>query len=192
MKIIGTCRLWGIDDLGCWQLVATQRNTLMATFGQAACRLFGFGDSSYRISKMYVEYENVASPSDPVTPPSYTNMDTRSYYDNLTAPRDYLRVDTLSNPSISIKSGYETLFPAGEGNVLTFYAQTAGSVGMNGLTFSDSVNSKVFGMALVAAPENADKTKDVIVTRAYFATGDQKLKAASGQVGITWDLEFVP
>jgi hypothetical protein len=191
--IKGRYTLWEISEAGLWTPLFSRENTLMATFGWAACRLFGFGDTDYRISRVYIEYENVTLPADPVTPPSYDANDSRSYYDNLSSPRDYLRVPVIGNPDVQIASGYEGLFTEGvDGNKLVFFAQTAGTSGENGVAFSNAVNSKVFGLALVAAPVDSDKTQDVIITRGYYATADQKVKDASAQIGVTWELDFKP
>lgn len=191
--IVGRYTLWDINEAGIWTPLFSNENTLMATFGWAACRLFGFGDTDYRISHVYVEYENVALPTDPVTVPTYDADDGRGYYDNLVSPRDYLRVPLIGSPAVQIASGYEGLFTDGvDGNKLVFFAQTIGTSGENGLAFSNAVNSKVFGLALVSVPDTADKTKDVIITRGYYSTANQKLKEASAQIGVTWELTFKP
>ena len=191
--ITGRYTLWDISKAGIWTPLFSKENTLMVTFGWAACRLFGYGDTDYRISHVYIEYENVTLPTDPVTPPTYDANDTRLYYDNLVSPRDYLRVPIIGQPATQIASGYEYLFTEGvDGNKLVFFAQTIGTSGENGLAFSNAVNSKVFGLALVAAPVAADKTQDVIITRGYYDTADQKVKEASAQIGVTWELTFKP
>jgi hypothetical protein len=77
-----------------------------------------------------------------------------------------------------------------QGNQLTFFVQTAGAVGANGLPFSHTVNSKVFAAALVAAPVFSDRTKDVIFARTVLNTNNQITKEASAQIGITWDIAF--
>lgn len=191
--ILGRYTLWDISKAGLWTPLFTSKNTLMATFGWAACRLFGYGDTDYRISHVYIEYENVTLPADPVTVPSYDADDGRGYYDNLVSPQDYLRVPITGVPATQIATGYESLFTDGvDGNKLVFFAQTAGTTGENGVAFSNAVNSKVFGIALVSVPTEADKTKDVLITRGYFAVSDQKVKDASAQIGVTWEIEFKP
>jgi hypothetical protein len=192
IPIEGWMTLWDVRPDGLWLPIAKKRNNLMVTYGMAAAMLFGFGDSSYRINRFYVEYENVGNPNDVVSVPAYDVWDTRSYYEDLAAPRDYLRIPVLGSPTLSIAAGYEDYFSEDQGNKLTFVGMTSGSSGMNGLDFSDSVNSKVFGLALVASPDSGDRTKDVIVTRGYYSTGQQKVKASSGQIGVSWELIFKP
>ena len=190
--IEGWMTLWDVLPCGLWLPYARKQNNLMVTYGMAAAMLFGYGDSTYRINRFYVEFENVGSPSNIVSVPAYDVYDTRAYYEDLSAPRDYLRIPVLGSPTLSIASGYEDYFSAGEGNKLTFVGMTSGNAGMNGLEFSDAVNSKAFGLALVSSPDSGDRTKDVIVTRGYFATGQQKVKASSGQIGVSWELIFKP
>jgi hypothetical protein len=156
----------------------------------AAARALGFGDTAYKIDQVYIEFENTLPP---ISAPSFTVFEDRTYYDNLVAPRDYLRVPILGEPVLQIATGYTDYFTDGvDGNQLHFRAQTVGTAGENGVSFSDSVNSTVIGLALVATPSASDKTQDVIVSRAYYGTADQKTKQASGQVGVTWNISFIP
>jgi hypothetical protein len=73
---------------------------------------------------------------------------------------------------------------------MTFFAQTSGAVGVNGLTFSEAANSVAVGVALVAAPSWADRTRDVVFGRAYFAVDEQVPKVASHQIGVSWEQVF--
>lgn len=193
MEVVGQYGLFDITPAGLWVPRFIKRNTLMVSWGFAAARALGFGDRKYRIRKIYVEFENVADPDDEISIPSYSAYDGLSYYTGLVAPQDYLRIDTLGEPTLSIGAGFEEFFTDGEtGNQLLFRGQTTGTEGANGVEFSSGVNSKIFGIALVAAPDDADPTQDVIVSRGYFDTGNQLVKAASGQVGVTWSLLFRP
>jgi hypothetical protein len=165
----------------------------MVSSGFAIAKALGLGDVSYKINRMYVEFENVATPATPVSVPSFSNTEGRDYYANLVAPKDYLRVPLLGDPTLGIVPGYEAYFTAGvDGNQLTFLAQTEGSVGMNGTTFSNGLNSKVYGIALVSAPSDSDETQDVIINRDYYLVADQQVKPASGQLTISWELGFPP
>ena len=189
----GIAGIYDISPTGVWLPHAFTHNSRKVESGFSAARLFGFGDRSYKINRMYVEFENVADPSDPVAVPSYDAYDLRSYYDNLSGTRDFLRIPLEGDPQLSIASGYADYFEDGAtGNSLLFRAVTQGSVGMNGLTYSNGANSKVYGLALVAAPVDADKTQDVLICRAYFEVADQKLKAASGENGLSWAIVFAP
>lgn len=189
----GRYTIYDINEQGVWTPLFTRQNTLMVSWGYAAAKLFGSGDRNYRINRMYIEFENVASSGDLVSVPTYDEYDGRAYYDNLASPRDYLRVPLIGTPEIFIADGFENYFTEGaDGNALRFFAQTVGTAGINGRTFSDSVNSKIFGVALVAAPEDGDRTQDVLISRGYYATDEQKLKSASGQIGVGWELKFEP
>jgi len=165
----------------------------MVESGMVLAQCVGFGNRSYKINKFYIEFENVALPGDAVSVPSFLTTEGREYYAGLSTPRDYLRVDLDGDPTLQIASGYESYFTAGtDGNSLHFRAISAGTEGQNGVTFSDGVNSKVFGIALVAGPDDGDITQDLVVARRYYDVADQKLKQASGQIGVSWDLDFVP
>lgn len=184
-------------EIGIWapgfsrQLLA-RKNQIQHGWGAVAARCMAAGDTTYRVSHMYVEFENVSSPEDAITAPAFSAAESSEYYLGLagSAVRDYLRVPLLPVQEITAAPGFDDVFPAGEGNKVTFYAQTTGSAGQNGKTFSDSVNSKVFGMALVAAPVPGDSSRDIVVARTYFDTAEQVLKTASSQISLTWNLVF--
>lgn len=168
-------------------------NTIMMSWGAAATRSLGFGDASYKISAAYVEFENLADPDTVITPPTFERGDTIDYYHELlySSSRDFLRVPLIAAPTVGISTGYETQFTGEDGNVLSFWLQTQGTTGFHGKTFSAGVNSKVFGVALVATPVSGDQSKDIIVARTYYRTEDQILKpVGASQVGVTWDLTF--
>ena len=171
----------------------TQQNQIQYDWGHVAARCIGQGDRSYRVNAIYIEFENVAVSTDPVTAPTYGRDEGQSYYQDLvlSSNRDFIRAPLLVEPGISIADGFDTYFTDGEsGNRVTFHTQTQGSTGFHGKTFSAAANSKVFGAALVATPDFADPTQDQIFARTYFAAGDQVLKLASSQIGITWDISF--
>lgn len=171
-----------------------QKNQIQYSWGAVAAQCIGLGNANYRVNAMYLEYENVADADDPVTIPTYERGDGIDYYRNLvyTGSRDFLRVPLSLQPSIGIEPGFEDYFTPGlTGNVLTFHTQSQGTAGFNGKPFSAGVNSKIFGVALVATPNFSDQTKDIILARTYFDVSDQTLKMASSQVGVTWDISFL-
>lgn len=170
-----------------------KENQIQYAWGAVATQCIGLGNRNFRINAMYVEYENVADPEDPITPPTYGRDEDRSYYNDLglSGTRDFLRVPLLIQPTIGIEEGFEDFFiPGVSGNLLTFHAQTQGTIGFHGKSFNDGVNSKVFGVALVATPVFADPSQDIVFARTYFDTEDQTPKLASSQIGITWDVVF--
>jgi stage V sporulation protein SpoVS len=197
----GRVGLWQIpDNLSCdgsdsspRQIVGVTTNTALYKWGFAAAKALGEGDMNYRINAMYIEYENVTLPGNTVTVPSFTRDEGLSYYTGLSSSsvKDYLRLELNITPSITIESGYESYFTSNvDGNLLTFFRQSAGTQGEHTRTFSDSVNSKIYGAALVVAPDFSDSSQDIVFARAYFAEADQTLKQASSQVGVTWELPF--
>jgi hypothetical protein len=158
----------------------------------AAAQALG-GVPGYHPSAMYIEFENVGDPDDPVTVPAFDTTEGIEYYDELafSPSRDYLRVALNQRPLLGVEDGYEQVFAAGQGNKLTFFALSVGAVGTHGKEYSDAVNSKVFGVALVATPEFSDHTQDIVFSRTYFPADEQVVKEVSHQVGVTWDIVFL-
>lgn len=189
-EVEGFISTYEVTESGLWLPKSSFHNQIQWTWGEIACKLFGEGSSEYKISSMYIEFENVASPGDTVTAPSFDRSDGIEYYSSLSASsdRDYLRVQLISNPKASLISGYEGA--SLNVNQLTFYAQSSGSLGVHGKTFSAGANSTVFGLALVATPKWEDRTKDLIFAREYYPVGQQVLKQASSQVGVSWTEQF--
>ena len=140
---------------------------------------------NYRIGGMYLEFENVASPGDTVTVPTFDRTRNVSYYNNLSgsADRDYLRVD-LSSATIS--STDTTNFP--QGNSVLFSARSAGLTGVHGKTFSDTANSVIYGAALVSFVDGNDATQDLIYSVSYLTASQQQPKLSTSQVGVEWEL----
>ena len=187
---LGFVKIYKVDELNnIWLPVEDGYlpNLVLYDWGAAAIRLFATGEQRYRISMMYIEFENVSNPSDPVTAPTMTRSDSNTYYNSLSGNpvRDYLRVPILGH---QLSSSDQTLYP--KNNVVNFFAQTAGTSGVHGKPFSDTNNSKVFGMALVAAVDELDPTKDIIISRFYLPTTQQQLKAPNTQIGVEWRLQF--
>lgn len=136
----------------------------------------------YSLSMLYVEFSNAGGA---VTPPTFDRTGGRSYYDNLAASStvDYLRVPIIGRVLSSTDS-----FNFPDGNMLTIYGQTQGVVGVNGKPFTDGAGSRVYGCALVAAPEPNDPTQDLVFSRAYKTGSAQLVKLPTSQIGIDWQL----
>lgn len=177
---------------GLWLPLFSRHNQIQYDWARIALQLFGRGKADYRISAVYAEFENVASPGDPATAPEYDRDEGVEYYTSLSGSRDYLRLPLLSEPTLAVASGYGDYFSGVDDdfNQMTFFAQTSGSAGANGLAFSEAANSVVLGVALVATPVPADRTRDVVFGRAYFATNQQVAKADGHQVGVSWSQIF--
>lgn len=190
MKVEGIVSLFDVDRDRVWRLLHEERNQIQWSWGEIACHLFGDGNAKYKLSAMYIEFENVASPGDPVTAPAYAASEGVEYYEALAASgsRDFLRVPLLASPQKGIVSGYESGVAF---NQLSFLAQSSGTAGVHGKTFSDGANSTVFGLALVAAPVWGDRTQDLVFGRRYYQTAKQVPKRASSQVGVSWIERFV-
>ena len=193
----GEYTLWEIKD-DIWTPRVTKKNKLMVSWGYVACRCLGFADPAFRISKMYVEYENTTGTIGDV---SFTKFDANlSYYSGLGTDKDYLRLDLDGDPTIEVASGYETYFGGDnaytqdpyDGNKLHFVARTAGTAGVNGVSFGNSYNSKIYGVALVAATQGSSNSGDILVSRGYIDTSDHVAVSSGVQVGVTWDITFPP
>lgn len=189
-EVSGIINTYVINDNGVWVPKSKFHNQIQWTWGEIACKLFGEGRAEYKIGGMYIEFENTASPGDVVTPPSFDRSEGLEYYSALSASasRDYLRVQLISSPKAALITGYEDA--SVNVNQLTFFAQSSGSVGVHGKTFSAAANSTVFGVALVAMPKWQDSSQDLIFAREYYPTAQQILKQASSQIGVSWTEQF--
>jgi len=194
----GRATLWTVTKRGLWVPRGQTDNLVLYSWGHIAARQIGYGRDvnryDYSLRGMYIEFENVASPGDPVATPAFGRGDGLEYYDDLSgsASKDFLRVGLRGQPELAIEDGFSSHFEDGEsGNKLNIFAQTVGTVGVHGKTFSDSVNSKVFGAALIARPVLDDRTQDVLFSRAYFTTAEQTVKEASEQIGVSWEISFI-
>lgn len=149
------------------------------------------GDNTCPINCVYVEYQNVTNPGDTATVPAGSSTDGLEYYNNLAAGHDFIRAPIVGTPDLTIASGYSPYFGAGEGNTLTFTALTAAVAGELGRAFTNAANSKVYGLALVCVQDWTDRSRDIVVQRAYYASGgDQVLRPASGSFAVTYPITF--
>lgn len=139
----------------------------------------------YHLRTVYIEFEN--NNGQPVVAPSFGIGDGRSYYDSLAshATRDYLRVPVVS---VSLGSSDSVLYP--RGNRLTYFAQTAGLQGVHGKPFNETVQSRVYGCALVSSPSDTDPTQDLVFARAYYPAAQQMIKTVGKQIGIEWRVDL--
>jgi hypothetical protein len=169
--------------------VAYTPNTLLYTWGHAAARCLGRGEREYRLSVMYLEFENVAGAA---AIPTFDREDGIDYYSGLSAApaRDFLRVPLRPLPDIEVAAGFEAFLTPDLGNMCTFFAQSQGTQGVHGKPFADGANSKVVGVALAAAPVPGDYTQDVLFARSYYAANLQVPKTPAGQIGIIYPLTF--
>lgn len=192
MHITGSYEVGLINErTGVWTPLFSRGNLLPYSWGFVAAKCIGVGDVSYKAAAIYLEYENVASPSDVITVPAYDRTSDLSYYNGLSGNKDFLRVALASTPTIDIAPGYESYFTAGvSGNRVTYTSQSVGSYGVLGRPWSEASNSKAYGIAIVATPVPSDRSQDVILSRGYFAEGDQLLKTSGHQVQVLWKHTF--
>ncbi len=163
------------------------KNTVLFEWGAIIGNLLLKQGLNFGIGGMYMEFTNVASPGDTVSPPTLTRDADQgvSYYNQLiTSPdTDYLRV-----PLIAGVMNISDILNFPKGNLPTFFAQTSGMVGVHGKPFGDAYNSTVFGGALVAFVNPTDATQDLVFSR-YYLTGDlQQVKLPTSQIGVEWAL----
>jgi hypothetical protein len=141
----------------------------------------------YYFGGMYIEFENNGGAA--VSPPTATRDEGGSYYEDLLvhATRDYLRVPLTA---LTLTSTDEDKFPFG--NRVTAFAQTAGVAGVHGKTFSAAQQSRIFGAALVAFPDFADATQDLVFSRFYYSSSDnQMVKLVGSEVGVEWRVNLL-
>lgn len=164
-----------------------QHNNFLYEWGAIFARLLMRQGQNYGIGGMYIEYENVASPGDSVSPPTFTRDagEGVQYYNGLAGniDRDYLRVPLIA---ATLDSSDLSKFPLG--NLPTFFAQTSGVAGVHGRSFSDVNNSTVFGGALVAFVDETDFTRDIVLSRFYLDISKQMPKLSTSQIGFEWKL----
>lgn len=177
----------GLDDWVKQWTPATDfmHNDFLYEWGAIVGNLLARRGLQYGIGGLYIEFENVASPGDPVSAPAFTRAagEGVEYYDALSGSgdRDYLRVPLII---ATVDSTDAIRYP--KGNRVTFFAQTSGVEGVHGKTFSDTVNSVVFGAALVAFVDETDHTQDIVLSRFYSEVAKQKPKLSTSQIGMEW------
>lgn len=199
----GYVKLWRVLADNDKVLLGEQPNQIQYSWGFIASRQLGYrfqpNRYSYHISAMYVEFEN-QSAQDAVAgtavsaSSSFPRDLSSNYYNTLSGNRDFLRIPLIIEPTSTVAAGTEGTLAdlplEQQFNKLTFFAQTAGTTGVHGKSFSHNNNSKIYAAALVAAPVFSDRTKDVVFARTVFAPNNQVSKASSSQIGITWDISF--
>lgn len=133
---------------------------------------------------LYLEYTNssgnVPDYSAANLIPNFSNP--KSYYEGLTNA-NFLRVPAIKDPNV-VTSVAGTTYTS----TVTFFAQSTGAtlgVIAGGPSLGNS--SICYGAALVLVLDEADRTKDIVLARAYF-TGAQEYitKTSSSQLFVTF------
>ncbi len=158
-------------------------NAILLDWIRMGVQCLMLGDVRYKINAMYLEFENTAGSA---SAPSFDLEDGVDYYLGLTGARDYLRLPLTSLPALTVNDAARFEGTGVDFDAATFTTQSSGTSGAGGLSFSSGSNSLVFGIALVAAPIWADRTRDLIFARAYFDVSEQQRKTATKQVSIAW------
>lgn len=172
-----------------WKPVFEHHNLFLHSWGFAAARALGLGDSTYQINGFYVEFENSATPG-AIAVPSFDATAGLSYYNNLGSNKDFLRIPLLGTPVLDQDPDFVDILPAEQKNRLQFLGQTSGTEGVLGEAFSEANDSVVYGLALIAAPSWGDRSQDVLIARSYYPTGQQKAKVDGFQIGIQYRVTF--
>ena len=179
--------VWGEEDSSLIWTPKTDfsKNLVLNQWATIVTKLLTSGDARYRIGGMYLEFENTGSPGDSVSVPSFDRTRDVSYYDDLagSANRDYLRIPMTANQLLTEGDDFND-------NQIVFFGRSSGTTGVHGKTFSDSVNSTIFGASLVAFVSNNDATQDLLLSSFYFDVADQQQKLSNSQVGIEWQVTF--
>jgi len=158
-------------------------NLIVNEWATIVAKLLTAGDARYRIAGMYLEFENVANPGDPVAVDPLTRQRNVDYYNALagSSDRDYLRVSLTANQLLSEGEGLRD-------NQILFFARSQGLQGVHGKPFSAADRSVVFGASLVAFVDATDATRDLICSSFYFDIGSQVPKLSTSQIGLEWEL----
>lgn len=164
-------------------VVPWRNNLVLYQWAEITAKLLATGDSRYRIGGMYLEFANVASPGNTVSPPSFNRDRTVDYYNDLISSptADYLRVPMTAITTESSGNGLEQ-------NILTCFARSSGLTGVHGKSFSYASNSVIYGAALVAFVDATDATQDLLFSCFYFDPADQQPKLSTSQVGLEWQI----
>jgi hypothetical protein len=134
----------------------------------------------YDINTMYMEFTNGVVPT--VTPDPADGRDYYAALESGLSDRDYIRVTLTANPTR--ESTDETKFT---GNKINYFAMSTGATaGRGGKAFT--TGSKVYGVALVAAPDVDDASQDVVFSRSYNFT--EKTKQVNEEISIAWGHVF--
>lgn len=199
--VCGHITVWQVDDTTGLRIpVGAQANQIQYSWGYIAAKQIGYRPNperlNYHISAVYLEFENQMDPELPISAASFSRDLGIGYYNALidNPTRDFLRIPLILEPAGGVSTGYEANLPTDQQlNKLTFFVQSVGMAGVHGKAFSHNApvgSSKVFGAALVAAPNFNDRTKDVIFARTVFLPQNQVTKEASSQIGLTWEIAF--
>lgn len=165
----GTVEILAADG----RVLATATNvTLRSWYGLMALALTT-GESKYRLSHIYLEFENMDAPEDESTPPAYDDdpVAAMEYYDGLSASdtRDFLRSPILG-ATIGAAEGVVDAETYALGDSFELFTVADGATGVNGKAFDEASNSRIVGGMIVAAAAGNDRTGDLPFARFYLVS----------------------
>ena len=178
INVAGYVEVYSVKD-GVWTPVTSFKNTVLYSGYDILGKVLG-GDTDYTVNGMYVQYRNGA-PSEP----TIAKDRLPGYYTALVTPEGVCRVKTVADPAFTATSTDYSY------NKVSFTAITDGST-LAGATIQDGV-SQFYSIALVAIPDLADQTKDVLFSAANIYASSvftPILKVANSQVGFKWDIKL--
>jgi hypothetical protein len=154
-------------------------------WGAVVSRLLAQGDIRYKISAMYLEFNNGTPP---LTVPSLDRTRTANYYHTL-VDNDYVSVPIRS---ALVEASDETLYP--NGNRIVWTAKAGGDVleGVaHSLEFGSDAGSVVIGAALVSQLDEDDPSQDLVLCSFYFDEDEQQPKLSTSEIGVDWQLTLL-
>ena len=154
---------------------AAARNTMTYDGVDLIARMLAWED--VRINMAYIEFA-AGDMGHAAADPVYG----RDYYKAIDADAqrtsDYLRVAIVTPPHTETDPDEDRF----DGNKVVFNVFSAGERGINKMPFNATMS--VFGLALVYAPDVADRTQDVVFARTYAF--EPKPKVDGSQIALRW------
>lgn len=147
-------------ETGHVKMLVEQKNIIPYQGADVLARILA-GDETYAPGAMFFEFENTAGVPSVPTPTRDEGIEYYLTTLDLDPDKDYMRSPLIVSPAISAS---DTNY---DGNQVTFFAITAGMTGVHGRTFDNSVDSKVYGVALAATPTPTQYTQDLLFSRSY-------------------------
>ena len=124
------------------------------------------GNKEYTPNYLYLEFKNTESV---VSEPDLSDISGKEYYDTLSGDTSYLRVPI-------------TLKPVIDGSTITYTTLVSSTTSANpNIEFSADNHSRIYGVALVVAPIDADPTRDIVISQSYFIDENKQLVAVDNQ-----------
>lgn len=154
-SLAGFIKIWKTDpDTGESFLIVDKPNLILKGGAKILAQTLG-GNSSYNIWGMYIGYNNTASFTAPNIDIEYSN----TFAARADASFGYLREPITFTPTFSSSSGYDS-------NTVLFSTMITSATRVAGALFNS--NSRIYEVALIAAPSVNDVSKDVVFSRTNF------------------------